>query len=338
VTLDVFPVPAVARLQEPPRLIAAARRVRPVRIATYAVGVVAGAVLLVALFPIVSGAPWRAIATMVAAVPVGALLALVGLWAAGLVTHTFTLAAALPGLSHRRALLLSLTGSAIANVLPVGGAAGVALNYRMTRTWGFTSAGFAGYTVVTNLWDVLAKLFLPLLVVPLLLHGLPVSTSLGHLLLATGVALPLVGGGAAVLIIHPRLAGRLGDRVERVRLVVTTVVAAGWRRLSAGMASYTLLLFALLVSCLTVAHAHVALGVVVLAFCAERLATLANVTPGGIGLVEVGLAGALMLAPTADPAGVAAGVLLYRALTFGLEIPVGGVLLAAWVWRQRARR
>ncbi len=77
---------------------------------------------------------------------------------------------------------------------------------------------------------------------------------------------------------------------------------------------------------------------VALAFCAERLATLAGITPGGLGVVEVGLAGALMLAPGADPAGVAAGALLYRALTFGLEIPVGGLLLALWSWQQRALR
>ena len=49
---------------------------------------------------------------------------LVVLWVAGLVAHTMTLTAALPGLTHRRALLLSLTGSAVANVLPLGGAAG----------------------------------------------------------------------------------------------------------------------------------------------------------------------------------------------------------------------
>jgi uncharacterized membrane protein YbhN (UPF0104 family) len=85
-----------------------------------------------------------------------------------------------------------------------------------------------------------------------------------------------------------------------------------------------------------VTGAGVPLSVVLLAFSAERLATLPGLTPGGLGLVEVGLAGALMLAPGADAAGVAAGALLYRALTFGLEIPVGALLLAGWTWRQRA--
>lgn len=314
---------------------AAAGRARLWRVATYGAGVVGGGLVLVALFPIASGAPWVSVADTVGAIPVLSLLALVALWAAGLLTHTVTLTAALPGLTHRRALLLSLTGSAVANVLPLGGAAGVALNYRMTRRWGFTPAGFASYTVVTNLWDILVKLFLPVLVVPLLVLGLPVGPGLRHVVVAAVVALPLVGALAAALIARPWLLGRLGARVERVRAQVAGLVASAWRRLTLGMALYTVLLFTLLAACLAVSGAGVPLGVTLLAFCVERLATLAGLTPGGLGLVEVGLAGALMLAPGADPAGVAAGALLYRGLTFGLEIPVGGLLLAGWTWQQR---
>ena len=311
-------------------------RLRPVRLATYVAGAGGGALALVALFPVISGAPWREVAVGVRAVPLSALAALVALWAAGLLAHTLTLTAALPGLTHRRALLLSLTGSAVANVLPLGGAAGVALNYRMTRRWGFTPTGFASYTVVTNLWDVLTKLCLPVLVLPLLLLGLPVGPGLRSVIVVAAVALPLFAGGTAVLIAHPRALGRLGTRVERVRALVATLVATAWHRLTLGVATYTVLLFALLAAALAVAGAGVPLPVVLLAFCAERLATLAGLTPGGLGLVEVGLAGVLMLAPGADPAGVATGALLYRALTFGLEIPVGGLLLAGWAWRQRA--
>jgi putative heme transporter len=308
---------------------------RALRLATYAAGVVGGGLVLVALFPLVSGAPWVAVAATVTAIPGLWLVALVGLWAAGLMTHTVTLTAALPGLSHRRALLLSLTGSAVANVLPLGGAAGVALNYRMTRRWGFTRAGFASYTVVTNLWDVLVKLFLPLLAVPLLLLGLPVGSGLRHVVTAAAVALPLVGAVAVLLIAHPRLLGRLGSRVDGVRVQVAGLVATAWYRLTLGMVAYTALLFALLTACLSVAGAEVPLGIVLLAFCVERLTTLAGLTPGGLGVVEVGLAATLLLAPGADPAGIATGAVLYRALTFGLEIPVGGVLLAGWTWRQR---
>jgi uncharacterized membrane protein YbhN (UPF0104 family) len=305
------------------------------RLAVYGGGVAGGALCLVAILPLASGAPWADIGAAIGAVPAASLVVLVGLWAAGLVTHTVTLTAALPGLTHRRALLLSLTGSAVANVLPLGGAAGVALNYRMTKQWGFAPARFASYTVVTNLWDVLAKLLLPVLVIPLLVLGLPVGLGLRHALTAAGIALPLAAALAGLLICHPRLVGRFGARVEGVRAQVADLVVTAWRRLTLGMASYTLLLFVLLATSLSMTGAGVSPSIVLLAFCAERLATLAGLTPGGLGLVEVGLAGALVLAPGADPAGVAAGALLYRALTFGLEIPVGGLLLAGWTWRQR---
>ena len=82
------------------------------------------------------------------------------LWAFGLFTHTFTLTAALPRLTHGRALMLSLTGSAVANVLPLGGAAGIALNTGWSAV-GLDNNAFATYTVVTNAWDVLIKLALP---------------------------------------------------------------------------------------------------------------------------------------------------------------------------------
>lgn len=326
-TLDPTPAGAAADTRPP---------LRPLRAAVYAGGVLVGGLLLVALYPVVSGAPWRAVASTFAAIPGAAVPVLLVLWLAGLVAHTMTLTAALPGLTHRRALLLSLTGSAVANVLPLGGAAGMALNYRMTRAWGFTPAGFASYTVVTNLWDVLAKLFLPILVVPLLVLGLPVGVGLGHLITAAVIALPVVAVLAATLIAHPRALGRCGERVERVRGQVATTVTAGWGRMTLGMSLYTALLFALLVASLAVTGAGVSLPFVLLAFCVERLATLAGLTPGGLGLVEVGLAGALMLAPGASGVGVAAGALVYRALTFGLEIPVGGLLLAGWTWRRRS--
>ncbi len=315
-----------------------ARRSRLPRRLVHAAGVVGGVATLVVVLPMVSGAPWRAVAAAVVAIPAWAVAALLVIWLAGLVAHTLTLTAALPGLGIRRALLLSLTGSAVANVLPFGGAAGVTLNYRMTQRWGFTTAGFASYTLVTNLWNVLVKLALPVVLLPLVLSGLPTPPGLSRAITIAVAALPVVAGAAVVMLCFPGIASRLGERVERVRGVAAAVVASAWRRLSLGIALYTALLFLLLAACLHVTGASVALPVVLLAFCAERLATLVAITPGGLGVVEVGLAGALMLAPGAASAGVAGGVLLYRALTFGLEIPVGGLLLAAWAWRTGGMR
>jgi hypothetical protein len=82
-------------------------------------------------------------------------------WLAGLWVQTPALTAAMPGLTHRRALLLNLTGSFVSNLMPLGGAVGTVANWRMARTWGFTTAAFGRWAVLTNLVDTLLKFVLP---------------------------------------------------------------------------------------------------------------------------------------------------------------------------------
>ena len=72
------------------------------------------------LVPLVSGAPWLDVGRQLGQVPPAALGLLTVVWAVGLLLHTIALTGGLPGLTHRRALTLSLTGSAVANVLPLG--------------------------------------------------------------------------------------------------------------------------------------------------------------------------------------------------------------------------
>jgi uncharacterized protein (TIRG00374 family) len=75
------------------------------------------------------------------------------------------------------------------------------------------------------------------------------------------------------------------------------------------------------------------------AFAVVRLATAVPITPGGLGLVEVGLTAALVLAAgeaAAVKSAVVAAVLLFRALTFLFQVMLG---VACYViWRLEARR
>jgi uncharacterized membrane protein YbhN (UPF0104 family) len=321
--------------------------------------VLGSGVLLLVVVPLVAGAPWSAVGGALGAVPAVDLVALTAIWLAGLVAHTVTLTAALPGLTHRRALALSLTGSAVSNVLPFGGAAGIALNSRMVREWGFDRPAFVAYTVVTNVWDVLFKLGLPAVSLGwlLLVGGLAPGPLVAPVVAAT-VALALVSVAGAVVLVHDRVAATLGvlaDRAAecvlrllgsrreprlaaataRTRAACRSVVGASWRWLTIGMAGYSLLLLALLWGCLRAAGGGVPPAVVFAAFALERVLTLAGVTPGGAGVVEVGLVG-LLVAAGGDPIAAVAGTLLYRTFTYGLEIPVGGVALAVWLVRRRS--
>ena len=108
---------------------------------------------------------------MLGGLSVSSVVVLAAVWALGLWVHSFVLTASLPGLGHRRALTLNLTGSAVANVVPLGGAFGVALNWAMVRSWRFRPLAFTRFTLVSNIWDVLAKLLLPVVALLALLAG-----------------------------------------------------------------------------------------------------------------------------------------------------------------------
>lgn len=323
----------------------------------YAVGVAAAIALVAVVLPTVAGVSWTSVAAAVTAVPPLWLAGLVALWLVGLASHTITLTAAMPGLSHRRALTLSLTGSSVANVLPLGGAAGVALNYRMSRAWGFSGAQIGAYTVVSNAWDLLAKFVVPLLAIPALITAASVADAhLLHAAVAGAGVLAVVALLASATLVSPSAADRAGRLVDsllarlparwlrgrscraalvRVQASSRDVVVAGWHRLSVGMGVYTLLLFALMAACLTATGSGLGLAALLAGFAVERLLTLAGLTPGAAGIVEVGLTGTLLAFP-GSALGVTSGVLLYRLITFGLEIPVGGLTLAGWWWSRRA--
>ena len=58
---------------------------------------------------------WHGVIPVLTSVHWPALLVLVGLWLLGLYVHSFVLTAAAPSLTHRRALTLNMTGSAVTN-------------------------------------------------------------------------------------------------------------------------------------------------------------------------------------------------------------------------------
>jgi putative heme transporter len=289
--------------------------------------------------------------------PESVLLALV--WAAGLYVYSFTLTAALPGLSRQRALNLNLTGSAVANVLPFGGAAGMSLNYLMIRYWGFGAAGFSSYTLVTNVWSILMKLALPAFALAaLILAGEPVSatiqwTALGAAAALAAAVIALVAGlatrRAAVRVAvaaAPTVARlcRLVRRPTRPEIVVealldfrdrvAAVIGDRWLQLSVSSVGYGFLQALLLWACLHSVGAHLSPVVVLAAYAVDRILSMVVLTPGGAGFAEAGTA-ATLVALGGAPAVMTAGVLLYRGFIFALEIPVGGVWLAGWLFLRR---
>jgi hypothetical protein len=128
-----------------------------------------------------------------------------------------------------------------------------------------------------------------------------------------------------------RIARSLADFRDRA----AGLLAARGRRITVATVASNLILWLVLLACLRgtgLSQAQVPWQTSLAAFAFVRLLTVLPITPGGLGITELGLVG--ILAAGAGPrasAQVTAAVLSYRALTYLPPIPLGA---AAWlVWR-----
>jgi uncharacterized protein (TIRG00374 family) len=309
-------------------------------------------VLLLVVLPRTSGGHWTTIGTALRAVSPVVMAGLAVVWLIGLVAHMLVLTAALPGLTVRRGLLMSLTGSAVSNVLPLGGAAGTALNYSMARRWGHSRSAFVAFTVISHVWGILAKLAMPLIALGAVLVT---GRSAGLLLIpAVIAAVALVGLGVTAWTVVAResaaltIARGLEQLIARVarrkvdlaaptralRVQVIAMTRRDWRRPAGGMLAYFTLQAVLLWLCLITVGAVIGPVQMFAVYAVERLLSVVVLTPGGLGVVEVTTT-AMVAAAGVAPTLAAAGVVLYRAFTYALEIPVGAALLLGWIALRR---
>ncbi|MEP6816938.1 MAG: lysylphosphatidylglycerol synthase transmembrane domain-containing protein [Marmoricola sp.] len=293
----------------------------------------------------VAGVAWTDVATVLRGVAPRQLGILAAIWLGGLCLYATVLSAAMPGLGIRRSLLLNLSGSAVANVVPLGGAVATALNWRMVRRWGHSNLAFVSYCVLTNALDVLTKLLLPLVGVAALVALSVHVPAVLWVVAGTCATVLLVVLVVQTLVLRPVLAGEAGNHwwAEALREHlrgsggrIRSLVVLRWPRLLPGSVGYIATQVALLFFSLRSVGLVAPVTVVVIAAAIERLGSLVPLTPGGTGIAEVGTI-AWLVASGLDPVEVVAGVLLYRVFLVAMEIPLGGLLLGGWAWLQRAQ-
>lgn len=317
------------------------------------------ALLLLYIVPNAIGTTVSDVGEKIGEISATEMIGLTVLWAFGLFIYTFVLTGSLQGLNHGQALTLNLTGSAVSNVLPFGGAVGMSLNYYMLRAWNMSLTEFSSYTVVTNVWNILMKLSMPVIAV---VFALGTGVTVGHRLttvvsIAAGVLAAVVALIIAALA-SQRVAHRLGrgiaasaagvarlfkrsvnrDAIEeetvRTRDMVVAVVRVQWLRLSFFMTAYGVAQAALLYTCAQAVDLHVAPAAVLAAYAVERFLSVVPLTPAGLGFTEAGAA-AILIAMGGDPTLSATAVILYRGFVVLLEVPVGGAWLGIWYYLHR---
>ena len=124
-------------------------------------------------------------------------------------------------------------------------------------------------------------------------------------------------------------------RAVGFRASVVELLHHRWRRITVTSVISHLSLFAVLLVALRhvgVADHEVSWQLVLAAFAFVRLVSAVPITPGGLGVVELGLTAMLGAGlPDATTNQIAAAVLVFRALTWLLPIPLG---VGCWIfWR-----
>ena len=247
-----------------------------------------------------------------------------------------------------------LASSSIARILPGGAATATAVQYRLLNDAGIdkTTAG-TGLTVATLL--NFAVLFaMPVFAVPAILSG-PVDDALVNGAIVAAIAFvgaavigglfllrdrPLVVLGRSIDAVAARF-GRLdseamprADRLLQSRDLIRSHLATSWyKAVLASCGKWALDYLALVMAVRGAGHNDTS-SVLVLAFVTATLLGRIPFTPGGLGFVEAGLTGTLILA------GLSAGdaaitTLAYRLVTYWLPIPLGAL---AYGWYRLRRR
>jgi uncharacterized membrane protein YbhN (UPF0104 family) len=315
-----------------------------------ALGIALAAVVFAEVVPRI--ASYRSVAKQIETIsaPWIAALALAALL--DVITTALPWRALLPQISWIGALAFTQASTALTYVLPGGAPLGMAISFGLLRRLRVT-AGEAGFAVaLTGIWSQVMILLYPLVGAALVFASGNLSGSTAAIAGASAAAGAIIAGLAFAVLRSPRAAFWLGDVAGRVGARVARAVRRGppdwsgealvrvraerlvhlrrrWPALTAATLGNQLtayLIFDFSLRAVGVSVATLPLSESFLAWAIGRVLSSLPLTPGGIGVVELGMIGTLV-GFGAPHAHVVAAVLLYRVLVIVPTLVIGGVAL-----------
>jgi uncharacterized membrane protein YbhN (UPF0104 family) len=292
------------------------------------------------------------------------LWSLIALMVFNLYSYWLANQAGLIGLRIWPSAVVTQTSTTVANTMPAGGALAVGVTAAQLASWGFTAGEITLFVGVTGLWNIFAKLAMPAIALALLVvtgsstTGLLVGAVIGI------VALIVAVGVLALVFSSERMARRVGDLIGRVlngvrrairkppiqdmgdrsvRFRRETVVLTSrrwimltWTTLLSQIALFLVLLLSL--RHMGVSEQDVSTVEAFAVYTFARLASAIPVTPGGVGVIDLAYIAGLALFDTGEHAEIIAAVLIFRVLTYGIQIPIGAATYFVWRAKKSWRR
>jgi putative heme transporter len=277
--------------------------------------------------------------------------------------YAFALTAVMPGLSLAQAVVVNQSSTAVANTMPAGGALGVGVSYRFYGSWGHSRSAITLNVLLTGIANIACKLALPVAALALLAMYGDTSAALVTAAVVGLIVLTIVLTVGAVGLASERVARRIGlvagllcarvrswfrrplrvDSVAvamRFRRQVIELLRRRGGRLTVGMLTYHATQFVLLFVALRavgVTADQVSWVQALAAYSTASVLGALPITPGGVGVLELGMVGGL-IAAGGGHAQVVAAVLVYRMVSFLLPLPVGAITYLVWRFNARWRQ
>ena len=264
--------------------------------------------------------------------------------------------AALPGLGYVHALRMTLAASALSQVAPGGTAVGMATEFGMLKSWGLEGRPVGLAVALTNFWSQPVKYGFPVVALAALAAEGGKNKTLDVVALIALIILIAIVTGFAAGLSSKRLARTVGDTAAsaatwlkrlirrhpvgwsgaefvRFRSEAIDLLRRRWHVLTIATIASQLAVFLVLVVALRAVDVTRVQVSIVEAFAAWSLTRVLGsipITPGGFGIEELALTGALV-GFGADNAAAVAATLIYRFLTVVPILALG--LLAAGTYK-----
>jgi uncharacterized protein (TIRG00374 family) len=264
--------------------------------------------------------------------------------------------AGLIGLGLGQSAVVTQTSTSVANTLPAGGALGIGVTAAMLNTWGFTAGEITLFVGVTGIWNIFAKLALPVLALALLVLTGHVDPKLVTAAVVGVVTLIVAVAVLALVFRSEAMARRIGDFFGRIltwfRKLFRKAPAEGtgdklvkfrretiiltsrrwfmltWTTLLSQIALCVVLIMSL--RHMGVSEAELPAVEIFAVYAFSRLLSAVPITPGGVGVIDIGYIAGLTAFDSAEKAQIVAAVLIFRLLTYGIQIPLGAFTYVIW--------
>jgi uncharacterized protein (TIRG00374 family) len=264
--------------------------------------------------------------------------------------------AALPGLKYKPAFLTRQTSFMISNVVPAGGAFGLAVQYGMLMSYGYAPAPVTSTIGVTSVWNTFVTLSLPVFaLVFLMLTGQSNDQAVTVTLIAATAVIAMIVVFTLMLrsetfsrklgqwtdkvvqwgagLVHKEVDIDAVDAILDFRTSIVQVVRDRWGLITLANVGQQLAQFLILYLAVVALQGGFSGPVSLLeafaAFAFGRLATFIPIPPGGLGTTDAIITAMLTTFGMTNNDALAA-TMIWRAMTYFPQVIIGAITLLVW--------